>query len=427
MLGGAAHVVIVGKTGSGKTTNVFAWLVRHHADRHDPAQIFFADPASNGKRLTDAVGPAGTRYVALGGDETINPLDVVSTTLAEQIAAVARKLAVILGQTSGERGNLTVHPRPFTELEAAALDLACQRLYGAHGEALPSMEAGTQPPPLLPDLAVALQAVVDAYQLDEAQPLARMLRFFLQTTHGRRFTAPTTIPWRFDKDVISYSFEHVPDNVLPIFYLIVFEGLDRYVRSRPRTAKRFIACIDEFKLMAQVPAIRRYAEGATRWWRQRRAAWWSCDQTVGTYLGDAGARGEGAGHTIFANVAAKFFFNLDEADLQILEGVYGAVLRAEEIDLIRHAGEGECIAVFGTQPAWLYVALTGQEQVAFMGGPDAAVQPDTRAADERADSPRESTADPRPARPLAAVHRLSGGQGPRNRGTPGRRRRRHAG
>jgi hypothetical protein len=289
------------------------------------------------------------------------------------------------------------------------------------------MEAGTQPPPLLPDLAVALQAVVDAYQLDEAQPLARMLRFFLQTTHGRRFTAPTTIPWRFDKDVISYSFEHVPDTVLPIFYLIVFEGLDRYVRTRPPTAKRFIACIDEFKLMAQVPAIRRYAEGATRWWRQRRAAWWSCDQTVGTYLGDAGARGEGAGHTIFANVAAKFFFNLDEADLQILEGVYGAVLRAEEIDLIRHAGEGECIAVFGTQPAWLYVALTGQEQVAFMGGPDAAVQPDTRAADERADSPRESTADARPARPLAAVDRLSGGQGPRNRGTPGRRRRRHAG
>ena len=146
--------------------------------------------------------------------------------------------------------------------------MALQRLYGENGERLAAMAAGREPTPLLSDLAAALTTVVTDEGLDEVRPLARQLAFFLRTTKGRRFGAQTTIPWRFDADVISYSFENVPNNVLPIFYVVIFEGLDRYVRTRPPTAKRFIACIDEFKLMAQVPALRRYAEGATRWWRQ---------------------------------------------------------------------------------------------------------------------------------------------------------------
>ena len=407
MLGGAGHAVMLGKTGSGKTTTIFAWLLRQFAAVDDPAQIFFADPASNGKRLCAAVGEPGARYVALGGDETINPLDIVSLNLGEQIAAVQRKLMVILGQTSGDRNHLVVTARDFTELEEAALDMALQRLYGENGERLAAMEAGRAPAPLLSDLAAALTTVVTDEGLDEVRPLARMLAFFLRTTKGRRFGAQTTIPWRFDADVISYSFENVPNNVLPIFYVVIFEGLDRYVRTRPPTAKRFIACIDEFKLMAQVPALRRYAEGATRWWRQRRGAWWSADQTVGTYLGDTGTLGSGAGHTIFANVAAKFFFNLDEADLQILEQVYSAVLSPEEIDRIRRAGEGECIAVFGTQPEWLYVALTGQEHVAFLGGTADVPPQQSTAADERADSTLEPTAHQRADRALAPVDALS--------------------
>ena len=384
MLGGAAHIVIVGKTGAGKTTNVFIWLARHYADLDDPAQIVYVDPAGNGKRLTDAMGNAVARFVELGGDETINPLDVVSTDLGAQVAAVTRKLSVIMGHTSGDRNTLVVHPRELTALEDGALDLACQRLYGPEGEHLPAMQADRIATPLLPALVDALDAVVAAYDLTEVRPFALQTRLFLDTTKGRRFSQPTTIPWRFDKEVISYSFWRVPDTLLPIFMLIVMEGLDRYVRTRPREAdgrrRHLIACVDEFKLLGQVPDLRAYAEAMVRWWRQLDAAGWFCDQTIGTFLGAAGGRGQDAGHAIAANVAATFFFNLAEADLEILEQVYGAVLGPAEIERIRLAKEGEGIALFGTRPEYFYVAPTGLERAAFLhrtGGEDAEATDET--------------------------------------------------
>jgi hypothetical protein len=356
--------------------------------------VLFADPASNGKRLCDAVGPEGSSYLALGGNETINPLDVVSTDLAEQVAAVARKLMIVLGKTSGERGNLQVHPREFSELEEAALDLALQKLYGPAGEHLKPMSTGKRLPPLLSDLATTLREVIATEGLSEAQPLARHLTYFLRTTKGRIFNQQTSIAWQFNAAVIAYSFEQVPDNRLPIYYLLLFEALDRYVRTRPRTAKRFIACIDEFKLMAQVPALRRYVEGFTRWWRQRRGAMWTADQTLSTYLDDP---------STLANVAVKFFFKMDEADLQFLERVYGAVIAPEEIDLIRHAREGQCLALFGTHPEQIYVPLTGIEHAAFLGPLEEVAHAALADPDERGDSTLTAALDARADRAVASV------------------------
>ncbi len=354
----AGHAVVLGKTGSGKTFGSNVWATRMLALGH---QVVVYEPQGHSRRLIDAAGRAGARYV-LDLHQQVNVLDVVATrdeqgrppTVSAQIAHVAAQLSVLLGTSrAGGDGKLHFSAREWVGNERGVLDLGLQLLYAG----LDLEATGPAETPILADLCDALVSV--ARQLEQEGEIGReaavttrriaseidlrLVRGSLRTT----FNARTTIDWNFTHDVTAYDFSAIPDGELrTFFYGQAFAALNREVRSPQRDRSRtLVSIIDEFKYMARVPWLATFAAEAAKTWRTFGAHLWTMDQDAHTYLGTEGGVADEAMLSVFLNAPIKIVFRQDSDPAQRLGQVVEG-LRPAHVDVIKRLGRGECVLVW---------------------------------------------------------------------------------
>jgi hypothetical protein len=172
----AAHMVILGKTGFGKTFFLNLLALRGAAIADE--RVIGIDAFRNGTRV--AAAQAGACCDALGLDMPINILDVIYADdsagdwRANQVQYAIGQLALLLGTpgTSANGGDRSI-PRAFSIPERGVLDRALSELY----EPIEPDQALDQMP-ILSDLIVRLAQ----YQEIEARQLARELRMLITGT-----------------------------------------------------------------------------------------------------------------------------------------------------------------------------------------------------------------------------------------------------
>jgi hypothetical protein len=352
----AGHAVVLGKTGYGKTFGGNVWATRMLALGH---QVVVYEPQGHSRRLIEAAGRAGARYV-LDLHQQVNVLDVVATrdeqgrppALGAQIAHVAAQLSVLLGTSrASASGTLLFVARDWQGNERGVLDLALQQVYA--GRDLETLAA--ERTPVLADLCDALTTIASTLDREgqaEAALTARRVATeinlrLVRGSLGPTFNARTSVDWNFTHDVTAYDFSAIPDGELrTFFYGQAFAALNRAVRAPQRDRTRpLVGMIDEFKYMARVPWLASFAADAAKTWRTFGAHLWTMDQDAHTYLGADGGVADEAMLSVIQNAPLKIIFRQD-ADPATRLGQVVDGLRPAHVDLIKRLDRGECVLVW---------------------------------------------------------------------------------
>jgi hypothetical protein len=362
----AAHMVILGKSGYGKTFFLNVTTLRAAAlAGHTVVGI---DAFRNGARIAAAAG-AGARCNWIGLESTINILDVVYDAHTEggwipnQVQHVIGQLALLMGDPGrAANGREQYTPRTFTLGQRGVLDRALTDLYeqvdpGAPPEAMP----------ILSDLIARLE------QLDEVEAtgLARDLRMVLYGTEdrtitrlnslGRSFNGPTTVDWNFGRDINYFDFSAVPELLRPFYYAQAIGAINRYMRNPRRDLRRkTLLLIDEFGYAAQVEAVARLAADICKVARKYGIGLIVVDQNPITFLGSE------HGRAIFENAAAKLLFHLDDLPARQM-GEAISDLSEGHIEFLSHAGRGQCLGVFGNDVYVMNIESNPMELRALRG------------------------------------------------------------
>lgn len=364
----AAHMVILGRTGSGKTYFLNVLALRGAA--LSGYQVIGIDAFKNGLRVEAAAG-AGARCFAIGLDNPVNILDVVYSVdveggwLPNQVQHVIGQLSLLMGQPGrSPQGKEQYIPRVFTLAERGLLDRALVTLY---------TELAIEPTtplnamPILGDLIVRLEARREV----EAQLLARELRLLLfgsedqtETTLsslGQSFNAHTTVDWQFGADITYYDFSGVPELLRPFYYLQAIGAINRYMRDpkRDRTRKILLQ-IDEFGYASQVEAVARLAVDICKTARKYGVGIILIDQNPLTFVETE------SGRQIIENAVAKVLFRLDVQPARQMADALGD-LTERHIEFITHAQPGECVAVVGNDVYVVAVESSPKERRALIG------------------------------------------------------------
>ncbi|HEX6293024.1 MAG TPA: type IV secretory system conjugative DNA transfer family protein [Herpetosiphonaceae bacterium] len=354
--GRAGHTVILGKPGYGKTFSLNTWSTRLAALG---CQVVVYEPQGHSRRLVEAAGRCGARYV-LDLRQQVNVLDVVATrdaqgrppSLGEQIAHVTAQLSVLLGTSRpGGDGKVVFLAREWTSLERGILDLALQQLYAdVDLETVTVAET-----PILGDLCDALATVAEQLRAEGegegatiAQRVVTEINLRLvRGSLGATFNAHTTVDWNVTHDVTAYDFSAIPDGELrTFFYGQAFAALNRVIRSPLRDRSRpLVAAIDEFQYMRRVPWLATFAAEATKTWRTFNGHFWTIDQDAHTYLGAEGGVADEAMLSIFQNATIKIIFRQDAEPAKRLGHVVDG-LRVAHMQQIKQLGQGECVLVW---------------------------------------------------------------------------------
>jgi hypothetical protein len=369
----AGHAVVLGKTGSGKTFALNAWMMRWLAQGH---QVVLYEPQGHSERFIRACGEGGARFV-LNLDQQLNILDVVATrgerneppSLGVQVAHVATQLSVLLGgSTMTASGAEQFYPRVWESIERGILEIALQQLYAPW----PDLDSlSVERTPILSDLCEALRDVGRQLREREREELAGVngdiggdrrrkhrsdsafdlageieLRLIMGP-YGKNFNARTSVDWDFSHDATAYDFSQIPEGAVRIFYYAqAFGALNRAVRAPNRDRSRPLwAVIDEFKYMASVPSLATFAASAVKTWRTFGAALWTADQDAHTYLGTEGSVPDPAMLSVWLNSTLKMILRQDQADAaRIAEKIQG--MQPAHADLITRLTRGDIVLVW---------------------------------------------------------------------------------
>lgn len=363
----AAHMVILGKTGFGKT--FFLNLLALRAAALAGQRVIGIDAFRNGERIA-AAARAGARCYALGLETAINILDIVYSDseveggwIASQVQHVIGQIALLLG-TPGRSpdGKEQYLPRPMSIAERGVLDRTLSDLYAAVGP-----QAGREQMPLLSDLVVLLEG----FQVPEARAQARALRMLLYgsdspdettlTGLGRSFNRHTEVDWRFGSDIVYYDVSGVPELLRPFYYTQTIGAILRYMRdpSRDRSRKTLLQ-IDEFGYLTQVEALARLAATICKVARKYGIGLVAIDQNPITFLGSENGR------FIFENAVAKVLFHLDDFPARQM-GEAISDLTPAHVDFLSHAGVGEALTVVGNDVYVMTVEANPKELRALRG------------------------------------------------------------
>jgi hypothetical protein len=363
----AAHMVILGKTGFGKT--FFLNLLALRGAALAGYRVIGIDAFRNGTRV-EAAARAGARCHVLGLDTPINVLDVVYADedveggwVVNQVQHVIGQLALLLG-TPGRSpdGKEQYIPRTLSIAERGVLDRALCHLY-----ARVDPRAALAEMPILSDLIARLEE----FSTSEARALARELRMLIYGTDnpdeavpngmGRSFNAPTGVDWNFGRDINYYDFSSVPEILRPFYYVQAIGAILRYMRDprRDRSRKTLLQ-IDEFGYLTQVEALARLAATICKVARKYGIGLIAIDQNPITFLG-----GEN-GRYIFENAVAKIMFHLDDFPARHMGEAIGDLTPAH-IEFLSHASVGECLAVVGNDVYVMTVEANPKELRALRG------------------------------------------------------------
>lgn len=370
----AGHAVVLGKTGSGKTFALNAWMMRWLAHGH---QVVLYEPQGHSERFIRACGAGGARFV-LNLDQQLNILDVVATrgerneppSLGVQVAHVVTQLSVLLGGSMmTAEGRDQFYPRVWESTERGVLELALQQLYAPWADNLDALTLESTP--ILADLCEKLRDVgrqlreIEQRELDalsgdasgdrrrrrrshDAYDLAGEIELrLIMGPYGKNFNARTSVEWDFSHDATAYDFSQIPEGPVRIFYYAqAFGALNRAVRAPTRDRSRPLwAVIDEFKYMASVPSLATFAANAVKTWRTFGAALWTADQDAHTYLGTEGATPDPSMLSVWLNSTMKMILRQDQADAaRIADKIQG--MQPAHADLITRLTRGEIVLVW---------------------------------------------------------------------------------
>lgn len=311
-----AHLVGLGKTGSGKT-HLINHLLRRWATIG--ARIISIEPQSHSRKLIDSlngknVDPMDARAAqrfAITPRDRLNPFDSVlfvddqgrEPELAEQIDHVLSRFSVLLGRdktiTTGDGHTLqTFVPREWADLEDTILSLAIRRVYAPYADHMVDLPADETP--TIHDLLHELRLLRDEYRIgsDECEQSPEMVAMTTQlillfrglvTKLGDTIGGHTTIHWDFDEyAVLAYGLDGLQSARLQTYFFDhIFASINRYVRRpfRDRSIP-IIVCFDEFAWsFNKIPGLLRFAADASKTWRTMGAALWVWDQDLHLYVG----------------------------------------------------------------------------------------------------------------------------------------------
>jgi len=362
----AAHMVILGKTGFGKT--YFLNLLTLRGAAIAGYRVIGIDAFRNGDRVEAAAG-AGARCYHIGMESSVNILDVVYAAdtpggwVPNQVQHVIGQLALLLGTPGkGASGRDQLVPRPLSIAERGLLDRALSDLYAGVDPAAPLAAM-----PILSDLIARLRR----FDEPEAQGLARDLRLLLfgssadgattPTSLGASFNATTTVDWNFGRDINYYDFSSVPELLRPFYYAQTIGAINRYMRDPKRdTRHRTLLLIDEFAYVTQIEALARLAAEICKVARKYGIGLVAIDQNPGTFLD-----GEN-GRFIFENAVGKVLFHLDDLPARQM-GAAISDLTPAHVEFLSHAGVGEALAVVGNDVYVMTVESNPKELRALRG------------------------------------------------------------
>lgn len=355
----AAHMVVLGKTGYGKT--FFLNVMTLRAAALAGHKVIAIDSERNAARIGAAAGDgAQISWVGLGA--AINILDRVFSALdgpdwlARQTQHVIGQLALLLGTPGvGADGKRRYIPIELSVAQRGVLDLALSELYRAHAA------------PLLPELIAALEALGEA----EADDLARTLRFLIYgaarrdrqalTTLGAAFARPTQIDWSFAAPINCFDFSEVPEQLRPLYYAQAVGAVHRFMRDAQRDrGQRTLLIIDEFGLAAQVEAVARLAADVCKVARKYGIGLMVVDQNPSTFLASQ------TGREIFENAAAKVLFHLDDLPAREIGAAIGD-LTPPHVAFLSDAQPGQCVGVFGNDVYVMHIEANRYELRRLVG------------------------------------------------------------
>jgi hypothetical protein len=363
----AAHTVILGKTGYGKT--VFLNLLAERAAAVAGMQVIGIDAFANGFRIEAAL--AGAKCYAIGLNQIVNILDVVyghdtdGGWLPNQVLHVVGQLSLLLGEPGQTPdGKKRYLPRAFSTRERGVLGRVIQALYQER-QITPNTQLAETP--ILADLLRMLEVEQDAVANELAIDLRYLLYGSIQpavvalTPEGAAFNGHTTIDWNFSRDVIYYDFKQVPELLLPFYYLQAIGAINRYLRQHGRDTRRKIFLeIDEFGYAAQVEAVARLAVEICKTARKYGCGIVLVDQNPLTFLESE------SGRQIYENATARILFHLDDMAARQI-GAAMSDLTPEHIAFLPQAQPGECLAVIKNDVYRVHVETHPLEARVFMG------------------------------------------------------------
>lgn len=329
----AAHIVIIGKSGSGKTFFLNLLALRGALEGY---RVIGLDAFKNGQRV-ELAAQGGARCFSLGFRHTVNPLDIVygeEDWRANQVQHAIGTLALLLGTpgTSSD-GRDQLIPREFTVVERGLLDRALTELYAPCAPDTPLTAM-----PVLTDLVMALQG----FSQPESDALARQIHILLDhTSMGPSFNGHTTVDWQFGADITYYDFSAIEERFRPLYYALAIGAILRFMRDPARDRRRpTMLQIDEFGYLMLVSALGRLAATIAKVARKYGIGLIAIDQNPATFLENE------HGRAIFENAAARVLFRLDDLPAHQLAEAIGD-LRPGHVSYLTRASTGMALAVVG--------------------------------------------------------------------------------
>lgn len=329
----AAHMVILGKSGSGKTFFLNTLALRGALDGY---RVIGIDAFKNGRRV-EVAAQGGARCFSLGFQQSVNVLDIVygeEGWLPNQVQHAIAMLQLLLGTPGkGADGRDRLIPASFSVIERGLLDRALTTLYSDCSPDMPLTHM-----PTLGDLVLILRGLEEA----ESNDLARAINLFLdRTSVGPSFNRHTTVDWQFGADITYYDFSEIDELYRPLYYALTIGAILRFMRDPNRDRRRrTMLQIDEFGYLTQIEALGRLAATIAKVARKYRIGLIAIDQNPAMFLEND------HGRFIFENAAAKVLFHLDDLPARRMADAISDI-RPGHVGYLTRAGIGMALAVVG--------------------------------------------------------------------------------
>ena len=343
----AGHMVILGKSGSGKTFFLNLLALRGALAGH---RVIGLDAFKNGQRV-EVAAQGGARCFALGFQQAINILDIVygeAGWLPNQVQHAIAMLQLLLGTPGkGADGRDRLIPCDFSVVERGLIDRGLTALYTAL-----SPDAPLEAMPTLSDLVAQLRSFGEA----EGDALARAIHLFLdRTSVGPSFNAHTTVDWQFGADITYYDFSEIEELYRPLYYALTIGAILRFMRDPTRDRRRTtLLQIDEFGYLTQVEALGRLAATIAKVARKYGIGLIAIDQNPITFLSSD------HGRFIFENAVAKVLFHLDDLPARQMADAISDI-RPGHVGYLTRAGKGMALAIVGNDVYTMHVEANPYE------------------------------------------------------------------
>jgi hypothetical protein len=379
----AYHHVIVGETGSGKTYGANLLLYR---EALRGTQVVVLEPMGHSRRLMQAMGEGGSYNRVDFAHTTLNVLDVVESTLTDQVTHVQRTLSVLLSSASGaggvaaaslgggwqaltgradsggghERyGGHTAGRRVFSNAELAALGAALRDLY-----------TGIDPDTIRPEETPRLEQLCTRLRLNDARAgsascgraLAEEIAgLYVDGVYGDVFNPKdgTSLNLLLTSPGVAYDFSRVNDTFRPLLYSQVLAAVQRRIRS-PKREQPMIVFIDEFRYMAQEPMLAEQAMLLVKTARTYRAAIWMAEQNLFTFSETF------TGRAIIENTPLITLYRQTATATKIARDLYPKLTEYHAF-LMGTSQRGECVTLLGDDIFHMHMQSSRGELAVFAG------------------------------------------------------------